>query len=110
MWGVAYVIAMSKTSNISDWIKNQLKNEHPTFQRRGLVGGLPIKGGFKNDNELKNFLNKVFDKYPLDVLELFKKIRTRDDIHFLEEKIKPIERPESRDIKKLIVYLDKEGK
>jgi hypothetical protein len=109
MWGVAHVLSVSNTYDISKWLKDQLAKEHRTNERSGLVQGLLIKGGFKNDKELKDFLKKIYDKYPLQVLDIFKKIGSEEDIPFFQEKLKPIERSESKDLKKLIQHLNKKS-
>ncbi|WP_276483781.1 hypothetical protein [Paraflavitalea pollutisoli] len=109
MWTVGHVIAVSKTTDISNWLKHQLLKEYATFERASLVQALPLKGGFRNSKELIVVLKKIYDKYPIEVLELLKKHGTIDDIAFLQEKLKPVMRPEAKDVEKLIARLEKKA-
>ncbi|UYQ95589.1 hypothetical protein MKQ68_10800 [Chitinophaga horti] len=107
MWGVAYVLAMAKTYDIGEWLKNQLLKEPPTFERQGLVYGLIEKGGFKDSAELKSFLEKIFPKYPFAVIELYKKVGSKEDALFLEGQRNNYNSDVNKEIDKLIVRLGK---
>src|SRR6266700_1130687 len=107
MWGIAHVLATANTIDISEWIKDQLLKEVKSFERAGLVRGLFYKGNCKSNNELRRFLKLIFDKYPLEVLELFKKVGTKDDITFLEQKAKNSDKKLSREIEKIIAFITK---
>jgi hypothetical protein len=110
MWGVGYVIAVAKTFEISKWLREQIKNEHPTFEREALVYGLPEKGNFSSITDLKSFLQDIFPKYPLAVLELYKKIGKKDDVIFFESQ-KGLCTPDvNKEIDKLIKRLTKKAK
>lgn len=89
-WTMAYVLAISKTYDISGWMMNQLLDKESSFERDGLISGLTIKAGINDKKELTSVLKKLFDKYCYfeDYLKLFQKYADKEDISFLEEKIK----------------------
>ncbi len=84
---IAYVISISKTTNVTDWLKSQLLNEEHSFGRAGLLDGIVPKGGFKTKDELREFLKAIFDKYAYYeyLQKLFQKYGSKDDVQFLEE-------------------------
>jgi hypothetical protein len=86
-WGIAYVLAVSKTYNITNWLKNQLFIEPPSFEGAGFIWGLVPKGGFKTKAELIEFLKAIFSKYAYydSFLKLFQKYGSKEDIPFLEQ-------------------------
>jgi hypothetical protein len=106
-WSIAYVIAIANTNDISDWLLDQLLSKEATFERAGLIWGLRKKGSFVNDTELKSFVELIFDKYPLDSLEIiYESIGTSDDMDFLLEKMhngdKKLKKDIERSLKKIL--------
>lgn len=88
-WGIAYVLSVSKTYDISDWIKDQLLNRESSFERDGLIEGLVKKGGIKDRIELMSILKELFDKYCYfeGFMKLFMKYGGKDDVSFLQERL-----------------------
>lgn len=87
-YGIGIALAHSKTTDISNWMRNQLLSRDYSFAKHALLGGLNNKGRFSNEKELVNFLKKIFDKYhDTEVLKLFKKFGSEEDIKFLMQKI-----------------------
>lgn len=108
--GIGYAIILSKTGDISRWLKGHLLKKNITFENGALVMGLPERGGFKNRDELKEFLELIFEKYPITVLELYNKIGNKDDVDFLLEQIKKADKKLSKEIEKTLKkILKREG-
>jgi len=109
MWGVAHVLAVSNTYDISNWIKNQLLNEHYTFQRSGLLPGIVNKVHFNSSEERIIFLKKIFLKYlPGDYMfKLFKKYGMKSDITFLEKEKAKACKKISDEIEKVITEINR---
>jgi hypothetical protein len=107
---IGHVIVHANTGNISKWVKTQLLNKDYAFERSSLVSGLTERGGFKNIDQLKQFLELIFEKYPISVLEMYDKIGDKYDIDFLLERIKLADKKLSKDIEKTLKkILKKEG-
>jgi hypothetical protein len=85
---IGYVLSISNTTDIKNWLLSQLLDKEHSFGRAGLLKGIVPKGQFKTQNELKKFLFEIFDKY--SYYETFQKLVQRyssiDDIHFIEQK------------------------
>ncbi len=104
---IGYVLAISKTYDISMWIRKQLFDEEPSFEREGLLNGILKKIGIKDRLELMQVLKTLFDKYFRfgSFQDLYKKYADSDeDIVFLQEKIK---NPELRFYEEFIKESDK---
>ena len=72
--------------------------------------GLAERGGFKNRDELKKFLELIFVKYPIPVLEVYDKMGDKDDIDFLLEQMKIADKKLGKEIEKTLKkILKKEG-
>ncbi len=101
--GIAFTLACAKTTDIAEWMKDQLLNKDFSSAKHGLISGLYEKGGFKDDKELMAFLKKIFDKYHNDtVLKLFKKYGDSDDFAFLENKAETSNEKLAKEIKKVL--------
>jgi hypothetical protein len=85
---IGYVLSISNTTEIKNWLLSQLKDKEHSFGRAGLLDGIVPKGNFKTKEELKKFLFEIFDKY--SYYEAFQKLVQRysltDDIPFIEQK------------------------
>lgn len=85
---IGYVLSISNTTGIKDWLLTQLLDKEHSFGRAGLLDGIVPKGNFKTKDELKKFLFEIFDKY--SYYESFQKLVQRyssaDDIQFIEQK------------------------
>lgn len=85
---IGYVLSISNTTDIKDWLLSQLLGKEHSFGRAGLLDGIVPKGHFKTKDELKKFLFEIFDKY--SYYEAFQKLVQRysltDDIPFIELK------------------------
>lgn len=90
---IAFVISISKTTDVTNWLRGQLLNEAHSFGRAGLLHGIVPKGGFTEKDELREFFKAIFDKYAYyeSLQKLIQKYGFRDDISFLEQKAKEIE-------------------
>jgi hypothetical protein len=88
-WTLAYVLSISKTYDISTWLRNELLNNESSFERDGLIYDLTTKAGIKDVEELMFVLKKLFDKYCYfeGYLKLFGRYASKDDIVFLLKKI-----------------------
>lgn len=107
---IGFVIVLSKTGDISKWIRRRLLRKVVTFEDGALVSGLPERGSFKNRGELKEFLELIFEKYPISVLDLYDKIGDKDDVDFLLEQIKKADKKLSKEIEKTLKkILKREG-
>lgn len=108
--GIGYAIVLSKTGDISAWIKKRLLSKKVAFENGALVRGLPGRGEFKNRDDLKQFLELIFPKYPIAVLEIYDKIGSNDDVDFLLEQIKIADKKLSKEIEKTLKkILKREG-
>ncbi|MFT3822864.1 MAG: hypothetical protein QM731_03045 [Chitinophagaceae bacterium] len=87
---IAYVLAISKTHDISGWMKEQLLQRQSSFERSGLLDGIAKKAAIKDREEFMETLRALFDKYCRfeTYLKLYQRYATTDDIPFLEEKLK----------------------
>jgi hypothetical protein len=104
---IGYVLAISKTYDISIWIRKQLLDKEPSFERAGLLDGILTKMGVKDRLELMQVLKILFDKYFRfqTFQDLYKKYSNKEeDLIFLEEKI---ENPELEFYKAFIAEADK---
>lgn len=85
---IGYVLSISNTTDIKDWLLSQLLDKEHSFGRAGLLNGIVPKGHFKTKDELKKFLFEIFDKY--SNYEAFQKLVERyssaGDINFIEQK------------------------
>ena len=107
---IGFAIILAKTGDISNWIKKQLLNNDYAYERSALVNGLIKRGGFKNEDELKKFLELILKKYPIAVLEVYNKIGDKDDIDFLLEQMKIADKKLGKEIEKTLKkILKKEG-
>ena len=61
---IGFAIIFAKTGDISEWLKKQLLNYNYAYERSSLVNGLIERGEFKNEKELKKFMESIFEKYP----------------------------------------------
>lgn len=88
-WGIAHVLSVSKTRDISVWIKDQLLSHESSFEREGLMEGLVRKAGIKDRSVLMSALKELFDKYCYfeGFMKLFMKYGSKEDISFLQEKL-----------------------
>ena len=98
---------LSKTKDVSGWVKDQLLNKPYSLERTSLFDNLLKKGVFKDKQELIGFLKKVFDKYKNydEYLKIFEKNSTKEDVEFLRKKAKEI--IESKLNKKLLKMIEK---
>jgi hypothetical protein len=89
-WTMAYVLAISKTHDISAYIKKQLLEQEGTFERAGFLYGLTKNAQIQSRAELVDILRQLFDKYCIfgTYQLLFKKYASVDDIPFLEERLR----------------------
>ena len=60
---MAYVLAISKTHDITDYMLDQLLNKESRFERAEFLDCLTRKPRFQNNSELIGFLKRLFDKY-----------------------------------------------
>ncbi len=106
-WGIGNTIMLSKTKDVSGWVKDQLLNKPYSLERTSLFDNLLKKGVFKDKQELIGFLKKVFDKYKNydEYLKIFEKNSTKEDVEFLRKKAKEI--IESKLNKKLLKMIEK---
>jgi hypothetical protein len=106
---IAYVLAISKTYNIADWMLNELINKGYAFERSGLLFGLTTKASITSTGNLIEVLKKLFDNYwEFEIyLKLFKKYGRKDDIPFLESKIKNGNKKIKNEISKIIEAIQK---
>ena len=103
-FGIAYTLAMAKTFDIAEWMKETIVNHTHPFESVGLLFGLPTKVNFKNVEDLVDFLREVFDKYSFfeQYFKLLKKYAAKSDIPFLKEKAKNTDKKLSNEISKTI--------
>lgn len=85
---IGYVLSISNTTDIKDWLLSQLLDKDHSFGRAGLLDGIVAKGNFQTKDELKQFLFKIFDKYSYyeDFQKLVQRYCSADDIPFIEQK------------------------
>lgn len=104
---IGYVLSISNTYDIEQWLKNELLEKDHSFARAGLLKGIVPKGHFRTKKELKSFLYQIFDKY--SNYETFQKLVQKysmiDDIPFIEQKAEQAET--KRKSKELFKVADK---
>jgi hypothetical protein len=108
-WGIAYVLSESKTKDISDWIIDQLLNKEVSFERAGLISGIEKKVGF-DETQINEFYKRIFDRYPMAILEYFKKKGTVADIDFLLDKFYIADKNIKKEIERVIKHIQKKKK
>lgn len=88
-WSIGFVLAKSKTFDISEWMKDQLLDKKYSFERSAFIEGLIVKSGIKDRLDLMEILKKIFDKYFNfeSYQKLYKKYASIDDVPFLEHKL-----------------------
>ncbi len=103
-FGIAYTLAMAKTFDIADWMKETAINHPYPFQSVGFLFGLATKGNFNSVDDLVDFLKTIFDKYSFfeQYFNLLKKYSSKDDIPFYVQKAKNADKKLSREISKTI--------
>jgi hypothetical protein len=101
-FGICYTLALAKTFDISNWMKEILMSHPETFGSGGLLHGLTTKANFKTSSEMLDFLKQIFDRYCdyEQFFKLFGKYGTKDDIPFLESKVEGAN-------KTLVAYIEK---
>lgn len=104
---IGYVLSISKTTTIRNWLLKQLLNKEHSFARAGLLDGIVPKGGFETKEALRDFLFQIFDKY--SYYETFQKLVQRyssaSDIPFIEQKAKGADT--KRKARELLKVVDK---
>jgi hypothetical protein len=55
---IGFVLSITNTSEIKDWLLSQLLDKEHSFGRAGLLDGIVPKGGFNTKDELKKFFLK----------------------------------------------------
>ncbi|HVU57559.1 MAG TPA: hypothetical protein VHD83_20995 [Puia sp.] len=101
--GIGLTLSYANTTDISEWMKDQLLDKELRMERYALIDGLLKKGKFSSVKEYMNFLKKIFDRYGgEDILKLFKKYGDKDDMLFLAEKAKKAEPKFAKAINKVI--------
>ena len=101
--GIGFTLALAKTFDISNWLRDQLLNKDYSLERNALVYGLVKKGGFRNNEELKKFIKKIFDKYHNDeIMRIFRKLGDKNDLVFLEEKSRSADNKLGKEINKVM--------
>lgn len=85
---IGYVLSVSNTTDIKDWLLSQLSDKEHSFGRAGLLDGIVPKGHFQTRDELKKFLFDIFDKYSYyeAFQKLVQKYSSTSDIPFIEQK------------------------
>lgn len=106
-WGIGHVLAVSRTTDISDWLRRQLLNDKVLFERAGLVTALKKKGGFQSTDEYKAFLQSIFWKYPTDVIDVYKKCLSKSDLDFFLEQLNRVDGSTKRQLEKILVKISK---
>jgi hypothetical protein len=87
-WTIAYVLSITNTTPIGDWLLSQLLDKEHSFARAGLLAGIVLKGNFSSSDELRSFLLKIFDKYCRyeTFQKLIQKYAALEDVQIIEEK------------------------
>lgn len=104
---IGFVIADANTKDISNWLKKQLSDKNFSLEKCSLINALPRKGGFKSNTELIEFVKGIFDNYinNEDILKIFKKHGTYEDVIFLKNKLSTVNKPLQRKVQKVIDLL-----
>jgi hypothetical protein len=103
-WTMAYVISISKVTDISDYIRDQLFNKPAAFERAGFLAAIDKNANFKSRQELMDALKKIFDKesYFWEVFFLYRKYGRIEDIPFLEERRTTYDKKKAKELDKVI--------
>lgn len=105
--GIAVVLVSAKTTDISEWMKDQLLNKEFALERLSLIEGLPKKCGFTTEIELMEFLQQIFYKYhDEDVEKYFKKYGRAEDAMFLRKEIRKLDNKYHRRFEKVIKAIE----
>jgi hypothetical protein len=85
---IGYVLSISNTTDIKEWLLHQLSDNEHSFARAGLLNGIVKKGDFKTKEEVKHFLFQIFDKYSHyeTFQKLVQKYSVMSDIPYIERK------------------------
>ena len=104
-WTMAYVLSISRVGDVSSYIKNQLFNKPENFERAGFLSALEANADFKSRDELVEALKRLFDKYIFHgkIFLLFRKFGRKEDIPFLEKRLKNSDKKKTREIEKVIL-------
>lgn len=87
-WSIGYVLSISKTEDISNWILDQLINKGSSFSRSSFLYAIKNKLEFKSKIEITELLKSIFDKYFYyeNYRKMYKKYAEVGDIKFLLQK------------------------
>ena len=87
-WSIGYVLSISKTEDISNWILDQLLNKDSSFSRSSFLYAIEKKVDFKSKEEVMKLLKNIFDKYFYfeNYKKIYKKYSELEDIKFLLQK------------------------
>lgn len=109
--GIALVLATARTTDISEWIIDQLLNKEYALERVLLTLAVPTKCGFTTNAEIMNFLRLIFDKYhEASVQKFFKKYGKSEDALFLRKKIPLMEKTYQRKFEKIAEAIEAKEK
>lgn len=108
-WTMAYVLSISRVGDISNYIRDQLFNKSTNFEREGFIYSFEINANFSSKKELMTALKKIFYEYIFfqSIFLLFKKYGQIEDIPFLMDQLKVVDKKKGKEIEKLIESIKK---
>jgi hypothetical protein len=103
-WAIGNTIACSTVVNISEWLENKLKaSEQPTENQMLVYAAIK----YFNEEKAKTLIKNLFNHHPLQVTDAITYFGNKDDIDFLLEKRKDVNRIQRTQIDKAIKKLSK---
>jgi hypothetical protein len=103
-WAIGNTIDSTKVLNVVEWLKSKFQSLSLGKEKEMLVCAL---GKYLDTDEAREYLEKVFDNYPLHAADTLAKIGGRSDLDFIVSKLASYKGPGKAVIKKSIKKLEK---